>query len=210
MDFNKAVERVNNIDWDKRKGKSLTPEEIELFTKYINEYLKKFAKYCKKEKIGIMNGKYNPPYFISLSSNTSYTEKLLDEKMEILKYCSDEIRKRLVHGQVAKVMIMEYLHLAKMSDNENVQERLDILEPMIKLIEEGILLTCRTTTFTVYKIGEFNLKNWVEEWSDCQELILPTYPTMRTYTTNINCHIEMLNPEEFRLQLIYYGKPIEY
>ena len=157
MKLEEAINRINKIDW-KRVGKVTGKDEM-----YLGyEYLKRIAKFIDEQNL---NRKRLKPLLINVAFEMGYCS---DKKY--IDYCSMEVQKALIGYSVAAYNLNCYLQLVDYAEEDKeLEQYLQIYEPLIQLIERGFLYSIREGGFMVYGVGFYPLHGWYERCLNASE-----------------------------------------
>lgn len=111
MYFNKAVDRINKIEWSKI-GSSIDIDNNEMYLGY--EYLRGMAGFIKEQSLKPIN-----PLFINVAS-------ILGDKQETdyIDYYSKEVQDSVKDNALPKAILNFFLQLANYADNIKMLSRI--------------------------------------------------------------------------------------
>lgn len=154
MYFKNAIERINKIVTQKLEG---TLDEQK---KLGYEYLRRMASFVKEKSLKPIN-----PLCINIATILGDSEE-----DEYIKYCSFEIQIAFENKVLPQMIINFYLQLAKFADNnQNMALYLQVYEPMIKLLEQGVDFGFREGGLMVDNVMFFPLGGWYHRFLDAPQ-----------------------------------------
>lgn len=151
MYFNNAIERVNKIVTQKLEGTLDEQKNLGY------EYLRRMASFVKDKSLNPMN-----PLCINIATILGD-----GENGEYIKYCSLDIQTAFENKVLPQMIINFYLQLAKFADtNQNIVLYLQVYEPMIKLLEQGVDYGFREGGLMIDNVMFFPLGGWYDRFLD--------------------------------------------
>lgn len=153
MYVDKAIERLNNIDWG-NVGKNGQEKDMELGLVFI----KRMAIFCKKHGV-------TPklPFMTNLSSYFADCEIDVD----ILNKCNLEMKEMIKNPSFTNAIVSYYLQACILADqNSDYVECIEVYEPIIKLYEQGGNFVYRERGLSFINSGLIPLTNWFEKFKE--------------------------------------------
>lgn len=149
----KAIERLNNINW-KDIEKNGEEKDIELGIEFVT----KMAIYCKKNQIS-----YTLPFMTNLAS----PENTFVINQEILDKCNHEVIEIIKNPSLSTSVVVFYLQVSILADqNVKYAECINVYEPIIKLFEKGGSFVYRERGMSFLNSGLISLNNWFDKFSN--------------------------------------------
>lgn len=149
----KAIERLNNINWN-NIGQNGQKKDMELGI----EFIRKIAVFCKENNI-------TPtlPFMTDLAS-FFVTCTIGDE---ILNKCNNDVRKIIKNPSLSTSIVNYYLHASILSDQDiKYVHCMNVYEPIIRLFEKGGYFVYRERGMSFINSGLIPLTNWIENFKD--------------------------------------------
>lgn len=147
----KAIERLNNINWD-NIGKNGQKKDMELGI----EFIRKMAVFCEENNITP-----NLPFMTNLSS--FFVSCTIGD--EILNKCNSDVRKIIKNPSLSTSIINYYLQASILSDQDiKYTDCMNIYEPIIRLFENGGDFVYRERGMSFINSGLIPLTNWFENF----------------------------------------------
>lgn len=151
MYMNEAIERINNIRWNK-VGKNAS--EIEVYLGY--EFLRRLAKFFEEESIKPM---------IPLVANIAKLLGDTENEVIISDCCNSEVVEFLGDSIYKKNIIQYYIQLSRYIDkNPDAIKYMSVYEPLIKLLELGGMFILRTNELEIVNVARYPLREWYERF----------------------------------------------
>ena len=155
MYFTKAIERINNIDWDK-VGIIGSEEDVDLG----REFLRRAAQFYKEQSLKPMH-----PMFTHIAKLLGDTEQGID----VSKHCNSKALKMLAENTSAKRIVEFYIQLAKYVElNLEYTKYLSVYEPLIRIFERGGSLVFRMNELEIKNVIYLSMTNWYERYGEIQ------------------------------------------
>lgn len=150
MYFENAINRVNQIKWEKL---SITNHEDE--QNLGHEYLRRLAIFFYDQKIKPIN-----PIVANVAA------LLGDEStINIENCCNLKVLESLKDKSIPKAVVMFYLQLARYIDQvQETESLLEIYEPLIRLLEKGFVFGYREGGFMIYNAKLYPLNGWYDRF----------------------------------------------
>ena len=153
MYVDKAIERLNNIDWS-HVGKNGQEKDMELGV----DFIKRMAIFCKKHnitpKLPFMTNL--PSYFGSCGIGEN-----------ILNKCSIEVKEIITNPSFSNAIVSFYLQACILADqNADYVECVEVYEPIITLYEQGGYFVYRERGMSFINSGLIPLTNWLEKFKE--------------------------------------------
>lgn len=145
----KAIERLNHIDWD-HAGENGQETDMESGV----EFIRKMAVFCYENDIipGL-------PFMTDLSS--FFADCAIEE--ELLDKCNNAVRNMIENPSLSTSIVKFYLKAAILSDRDmKYAVCMDIYDPMIRLFERGGNFVYRERGMSFMNSGLIPLTNWFE------------------------------------------------
>lgn len=153
MYIEKAIERLNNINWN-NIGRNGQKKDMELGI----EFLRKMAVFCKKNDI-----KPNLPFM----TNLSLAQDHCVISKEILNKCNENVRMIIENPSLSTSIVNYYLQVSISADqNPEYIDCIDVYEPIIRLFEKGGDFVYRERGMSFINSGLIPLTNWLENFSN--------------------------------------------
>lgn len=157
MYLKEAINRVNKIE--RKKADSVVEKYV---GDLVYEYLRRMAGFVKEQNMSPYNVK---PLFINVAFQLGDSSE-----KNYIKYCSLEIQKELTNTIVPEYNLNCYLQLVDYAEEDKeLEQYLQIYEPLIQLIERGFLYSIREGGFMVYGVGFYPLHGWYERCLNASE-----------------------------------------
>lgn len=150
MYFEKAINRINQIEWERLSIINRADEQ-----NLGHEYLQRLATFFHEQKIKPIN-----PLVANVAS------LLGDEStIDIADWCDTKVLESLEDKSIPKAIVMFYLQLARYIDQvpENAP-LLDIYEPLLRLLEKGFVFGYREGGLMVYNAKLYPLNGWYDRF----------------------------------------------
>lgn len=158
MHLKKAINRINTIEWG-RLGGIIPPgpynDNMEYEAHLGYEYLRRMAGFIKEQNLKPSN-----PLFINIAA-------VLGDKQETnnLAYCSLEVQYAVKDKSLLKTILNFYLQLANFADsNKNAALYLSIYDPLIQLLEHGLIFSYREAGLMIYNVSYYPLSGWYDRF----------------------------------------------
>ena len=148
----KAIERLNNINWSDI-GENGQEKDME----FGIDFIRKMAVFCKKNNITP-----SLPFTTDLSSFLANCA--IDDK--ILNQCNNEVRNIIKNPSFSTAIVSYYIKASILSDKDaKYTACMNVYEPIIQLFEKGGNFVYRERGMSFINSGLIPLpKNWVEKF----------------------------------------------
>ena len=146
----KAIERLNNIDWN-NIGENGHKEDMGLGV----DFIRKMAVFCNKNNI-------TPtlPFMTDLAS--FFADCAIED--DVLNKCNDDVRNIIENPSLTTSIVTFYLKAAVLSDRDIMYAAcMDVYEPMIRLFEKGGSFVYRERGMSFINSGLIPLANWFKK-----------------------------------------------
>ncbi len=150
MYFEKAIDRINHIDWDK-VGTRVSPEDGDSGV----EFLRRLANFYTETLF-----KRYPP----LVSDIAW---IMGEPSEanFEKYYTDKTKEFLSITIYQSKIVEYYLKLAQLADNNpEARKYMNVYEPLIELFERGGSFKLRKNELEIENFSSIPLYHWYEKF----------------------------------------------
>lgn len=150
MYYNKALDRINRIDWTPL-GTRVGKDEQRMGFKYLC----RMAGFVEEQSIKPIN-----PLLINIA-------KILGdvEEIDYVENCNVQTRTALKNKSTPRYIVNFYLQLAHYADeNNDISVYLQIYDPMICLLEQGYSYGFREGGLMIYHADLYPLSGWYERF----------------------------------------------
>ena len=149
MYFEKAIERINNINWSRLNLRGGDDDK-----NLGGKYLHRLAVFVRDHSASHKN--FIPNIATELGD---------EESIDIADYCSIEAQEALKDRSFPSYFTMCYLQLAKYADqNPDAYQYMQVYDPMIQMLEEGFIYGYREGGLMIYGGAFYPLGGWYERF----------------------------------------------
>ena len=150
MYLERAIERINNIDWD-RVGTKTSVEDGNLGKKYLQRLAEFYSETLFKRY---------PPLFSDIAW-------LMGDNREVNfeKYYNDKTKEFLCKSIYQNKIIEYYLKLSQLADdNPKARKYINVYEPLIEIFEHGGSFNLRKNDLDIKNVIFIPLNNWFDKF----------------------------------------------
>lgn len=147
MYIEKAIKRINNINWD-LVGKNISKSDA-----YFGyEFLRRLAKFFEMELITPRK---------PLMTNIADLLGDLDGDLVLSDYCNSEVVNFLGDGMSKKNIIQYYIQLCRYAEKNPYAIRyISVYDPLIKLLEKGGMYRLDFNELEIVNVSYYPLRAW--------------------------------------------------
>ena len=150
MYLERAIERINNIDWD-RVGTKTSVEDGNLGKKYLQRLAEFYSETLFKRY---------PPLFSDIAW-------LMGDNREVNfeNYYNDKTKEFLCKSIYQNKIIEYYLKLSQLADNNpKARKYINVYEPLIEIFEHGGSFNLRKNDLDIKNVIFIPLNNWFDKF----------------------------------------------